>query len=38
MSRLDELIEKLCPNGVRYMKISDYTTVLRGKRLTKKDS
>lgn len=35
MSRLEELIDKLCPNGVEYKKISSFTKVLRGKRLTK---
>ncbi len=35
MSRLEELIKKLCPNGVEYKKISSFTKVLRGKRLTK---
>lgn len=35
MSRLDELIQELCPDGVEYKKISSFTKVLRGKRLTK---
>ncbi|MCH5149788.1 MAG: restriction endonuclease subunit S [Spirochaetales bacterium] len=35
MSKLDELITKLCPNGVEYKTISSMATVLRGKRLTK---
>jgi type I restriction enzyme S subunit len=35
MSKLDELIKELCPNGVEYKKISDFSKVLRGKNLTK---
>lgn len=35
MSKLDELINKLCPDGVEYKQIKEFTTVLRGKRLTK---
>ena len=35
MSRLDELIQELCPNGVEYKKISDVATVARGKRVVK---
>ncbi len=35
MSRLNELIEKYCPDGVEYKKIKDIADVLRGKRLTK---
>ncbi len=35
MSKLNELIQELCPNGVEYRKISSFTKVLRGKRLTK---
>ena len=36
MSRLNELIEELCPNGVEYKKVKDIVDVNRGKRLTKK--
>lgn len=35
MSKLDELIRELCPEGVEYKKVSEITKVLRGKRLTK---
>ncbi len=35
MSKLDELIEELCPDGVVYKPINDFSKVLRGKRLTK---
>ena len=35
MSKLDELIDKFCPNGVEYKEIRSISTVLRGKRLTK---
>ena len=34
MSRLDELIAKLCPNGVEYKKIKDEYTRLRGTPIT----
>ena len=37
MSRLEELINELCPNGVEYKKIGDVCDILRGKRLTKKE-
>ncbi len=36
-SKLDELLEKLCPDGVEYKKVSEITKVLRGKRLTKSE-
>lgn len=35
MNELEELIQKLCPDGVEYKKISEITDILRGKRLTK---
>ena len=35
MSRLEELIRELCPDGVEYRKIGSIAKVLRGKRLTK---
>lgn len=35
MSKLQELIEKLCPNGVEYKKLGDLCSIMRGKRLTK---
>ena len=35
MSRLDDLIMELSPNGIEYKKISSFSKVLRGKRLTK---
>lgn len=36
MSRLDELIQELCPNGVEYKKLSKLTKIERGKRVVKK--
>lgn len=36
MSRLDELIQELCPNGVEYKKLSKVTKIERGKRVVKK--
>lgn len=35
MSRLKELIDRLCPNGVEYKKLGEVCNILRGKRLTK---
>ena len=35
MSRLDELIQELCPNGVEYKKLSKVTKIERGKRVVK---
>lgn len=35
MSRLEELIQRLCPDGVEYKKIGEITNIVRGKRLTK---
>ena len=37
MNTIKELIEKYCPNGVEYKKLGEVCTVLRGKRLTKKE-
>jgi len=37
MTKLEELINELCPNGVEYKKIGDVCDILRGKRLTKKE-
>ena len=34
MSRLDELIKELCPDGVEYVKIRDYFTRLKGTPIT----
>ena len=36
MTKLEELIKELCPNGVEYKKIKNIVTVNRGKRVTKK--
>lgn len=36
MSRIDDMIARLCPDGVEYKKLGEVGTVLRGKRLTKK--
>ncbi|WP_418739832.1 restriction endonuclease subunit S [Enorma sp.] len=35
MSKIDELITELCPDGVEYRKLGDISRILRGKRLTK---
>lgn len=35
MSRLDELIQELCPNGVEYKKLSEVATIERGRRVVK---
>lgn len=35
MSRLKELIERLCPDGVEYKPLGEICNILRGKRLTK---
>ncbi len=37
MSKLDELIEKLCPNGVEYKTLGEIATVSRGGNFQKKD-
>lgn len=37
MSRLDELITELCPNGVEYKKLGEVTEMKRGTSATKKD-
>jgi type I restriction enzyme S subunit len=37
MSRLDDLLYKLCPNGVKQIQLGEKCKVLRGKRLTKKE-
>lgn len=37
MSKIERLIEELCPDGVEYKKIDTFLEVLRGKRLTKKE-
>ena len=37
MSRLRELIEELCPDGVEYRKLGEIGTLIRGKRFVKND-
>jgi len=37
MSRLDELITELCPDGVEYRKLGDVATITRGGSFQKKD-
>ena len=37
MSRLDELIKELCPDGVEYKKLSEIASISRGGNLQKKD-
>ena len=37
MSKLDELIKELCPNGVEYKTLGEFATVIRGGNFQKKD-
>ena len=37
MSKLDELIAELCPDGVEYKPLSEIATITRGGNLQKKD-
>ena len=37
MSRIEEMIRELCPNGVEFKRLGDVCRVLRGKRLTTKE-
>ena len=37
MSRMDELIQEFCPNGVEYKKLSEFATISRGGSFQKKD-
>lgn len=37
MSRIEELINRLCPDGVEFKKLGEVCKVLRGKRLTTRD-
>ena len=37
MSKIDELIKQLCPDGIQYEQLGENCEVLRGKRLTKKE-
>ena len=37
MTKLEQLIQDLCPNGVKMVKLGDVVDVLRGKRLTKSE-
>lgn len=37
MTQLETLIQTLCPNGVKFVKLGEVVRVLRGKRLTKSD-
>ena len=36
MSKLDELIQELCPDGVEYRQLGDIATISRGGSLQKK--
>ena len=38
MSKIDEMIERLCPDGVEYKRIDDVCFLKRGKTITKKSS
>ena len=37
MSKLDDLINELCPNGVEYKTLGEICDILRGRRLTTRD-
>ena len=37
MSKLDELIQELCPDGVEYKKLGEIATISRGGNFQKKD-
>ncbi len=37
MESIEQMIKRLCPNGVKQVKLGDVCEVLRGKRLTKKE-
>ena len=37
MSDIQKLIQQLCPDGVEFKKLGEVTTVLRGRRLTKRE-
>lgn len=37
MSKIDELIKQMCPEGVKYIPLGNLCPVLRGKRLTKSE-
>lgn len=36
MSRLEELVKKLCPQGVEYKRLGDIAEIVRGNGLQKK--
>lgn len=36
MNKWEEVLQRFCPDGVEYKAIADFTNVLRGKRLTRK--
>lgn len=38
MNKLEELIEKLCPNGVEYKKLGEFCEIKTGAGITKKDT
>lgn len=37
MSKIDDLIEKYCADGVEYKKLGECSKIVRGNRVTKKD-
>lgn len=37
MSKIEKLINQLCPNGVKFVRLGDHIKVLRGRRLTTRD-
>lgn len=38
MSKLEQLIHELCPNGVKFMKLGDFCEIKTGKGITKSDA
>lgn len=37
LSKIDDLIQEYCPDGVEYLQLSECANIIRGKRVTKKD-
>ena len=37
MSKIDDLIKGLCPNGAEFLDLVDCASIKRGKRVTKSD-
>ena len=37
MESIEQMIKRLCPKGVEYVKLGEVCEIMRGKRLTKKE-